>query len=344
MLEHDIKHALQAACANHVAPGFACAVLTPNADFQIFCGRHTYDPTSPKITADALWDVASLTKVVCTFQCYQILAQKGVINSDTLLGEILDCTGFADKGRLRIIDLLAHRAGFSGAIDYFREHTNGKALEDAIMHTDLPDPPNGRRMYDDASYTLLGRALQQHFNTTLEDVFRDLVLAPMGMHSACFNPTPQDRVRAVPTEWAPMLNAIAQGVVHDDNTRVLEGVAGHAGLFTTLSDLHHFNRAYLDAASSDRIFDLHDHLYTDMTGTYTIGWDVFNPRTMPVSTAEGWLSHTGFTGTMLSVSTRHKAAVVLLSNRVFPKRASNHKINVLRRRVLNLVMDHISTT
>ncbi|MCR9239616.1 MAG: beta-lactamase family protein [Alphaproteobacteria bacterium] len=344
MLKNALTTALCLACQNRVAPGFACAVLTPEYDIQLFHGRHTYHPLSASIAANSLWDIASLTKVIGTLYCYQGLAETGVINLETRLGDLLNCDRFPDKSALLLTDLLAHRAGFSGAIDYFKTKTSKEAIEDAVLRTFLKGPAGGVRTYDDASYILLGQALEQLFEKDLASIFKEHVFTSLGMKDTQFNPVVEDRKMAVPTEWVQSLSTVAQGIVHDENTRILGGVAGHAGLFSTLPDLRLFCQAYMDHSSSKHALDFRTHHYKDSTGTYTLGWDVFNPRTMPVSASEGWLSHTGFTGTMLSVSPTCRAAVILLSNRVYPQRTKNNEINALRREVLDLVIDSLTST
>ena len=48
----------------------------------------------------------------------------------------------------------------------------------------------------------------------------------------------KDRYAA--TEFDPSLKTYKLGIVHDENANTLGGISGHAGLFSTVSDLNHY--------------------------------------------------------------------------------------------------------
>ncbi|XP_044718898.1 beta-lactamase domain-containing protein [Hirsutella rhossiliensis] len=126
-----------------------------------------------------------------------------------------------------------------------------------------------------------------------------------------------------------------RGSVHDENAYALEGVGGHAGLFSTVDDTARFcqmilnngtygGRRILSRAAVDLVFTNfnarfpgQDHgIGFELNQYYTAG-----PMANPLSA-----SHTGFTGTSLVIDRASGCFLVFLANRVHPSRkwASNN--------------------
>src|SRR5438105_1235191 len=150
------------------------------------------------------------------------------------------------------------------------------------------------------------------------------------MKDTRFKPPPSEIGRIAPTELDPDTGRPLRGVVHDETSRFMGGVAGHAGLFTTADDLAKFAQMMLNlgtVASGARILDpLVIHLFTtpqspaDQPILRGLGWDIDSPYSsnrgelFPI----GSYGHTGFTGTSIWIDPYSKSFVILLANSVHP--------------------------
>jgi len=117
-----------------------------------------------------------------------------------------------------------------------------------------------------------------------------------------------------------------RGEVHDENAYALGGVAGHAGLFSTVSDLSIFAQMMLNGGSYNGtriVADSTVQLFTKRAaGTRALGWDTcagsFGCGKYMGAEAYG---HTGYTGTSLWIDPDRDMFVILLTNRVHAARA-----------------------
>src|SRR4029077_8372855 len=152
--------------------------------------------------------------------------------------------------------------------------------------------------------------------------------------------------RIAPTEIDPDTGQPFRGVVHDETSRYMGGVAGHAGLFTTADDLAKFAQMMLDhgAADGKRIFSAPTvEKFTtpqspaDQPILRGLGWDIDSPYSsnrgelFPI----GSYGHTGFTGTSLWIDPYSRTYVILLTNSVHPIRRP--PITSLRSRIGTIV-------
>jgi CubicO group peptidase (beta-lactamase class C family) len=147
------------------------------------------------------------------------------------------------------------------------------------------------------------------------------------------------RERIAPTELDPWRGRVLRGEVHDENAAMMDGVSGHAGLFSSAEDLLTFAEWMLGRASGPllRQFTRRQNLVPG--STRALGWDTPSPQG---SSAGSRLSprsfgHTGFTGTSLWIDPERHLAIVLLSNRVNPTR-NNPRWAPVRGQLADLIM------
>lgn len=148
-----------------------------------------------------------------------------------------------------------------------------------------------------------------------------------------------DRSRIAPTEYDPNRGYALRGVVHDPNAASLDGVAGHAGLFSSARDLAVFAQLMLDAARNqiDPPFATAPtvDLFLARAGRSkrALGWDMPSGKSSAGEYfAASSFGHTGFTGTSIWIDPERDLYVVLLTNRVYPT-ARNERHIALRRAV-----------
>jgi serine-type D-Ala-D-Ala carboxypeptidase len=329
---------LDEAIAARAFPGCAFGVLVKDHILlHDSLGRFTYDESSPAVTPETVYDIASITKVASTTAATMLLHQRGLLDLETLLGDLLP--GFlahrapGDPARqVTLRHLLAHNSGLPGYIEFFRTAATPEALLSACLALPLEAEPGLRVEYSDPGFILLGQALEALTREPLTTWAPREIFQPLGLTATCFSPPSSARASIPPTEEdTTFRHRRIQGEVQDENTSLLGGAAGHAGLFSNVPDLLRFAREILAAASNTG----NAHLFSAATvelfarrqgppaSSRALGWDTpseqssagrhFSPHS---------IGHLGFSGCSLWIDLDAAIAVVLLTNRTWPDRRS----------------------
>jgi CubicO group peptidase (beta-lactamase class C family) len=263
---------------------------------------------------------------------------RGVLDLDARLGDILP--GFvigmepgSHKERVTLRMLLAHSSGLPGYGRLFEDHRAPETLLRAALHIPLEAAPGTRAEYSDIGFILLGKALEVLSGDLAERFFWREIVAPLGLESARFCP-PQDWQRHIPPTEDDRVyrRRVIQGEVQDENCHALGGVAGHAGLFSNALDVLRFAACILAdgrTQSGQQLFQretvkLFATRQTEPPGTSrALGWDTpSEPSSSGNYLSERSIGHLGYAGTSLWIDPERKLAVVLLTNRTWPDRAS----------------------
>ena len=306
-------------------------------------GTLTYEEGAAAADDRTMYDLASLTKVVATTTVAMTLVEERRVGLDDLVGDWIPAWRGDDRAGVKVRDLLEHASGLPGYLALY-ERCRGRADYLAeICRWPLEYPPRGRSIYSDLGYIVLGCLLERAGGAPLDQLaegcFARLPADPAGI-PLVFSPPARWRSRIAPTEVDPWRGRLLVGEVHDENAWALGGVAGHAGLFGSASELGRFARAVLRAfrgldqegarlvrADTMAVFTARS---TVPGSSRALGWDTMLPtsscgtRMSPAS-----FGHTGFTGTSLWVDPDRDLYVVFLTNRVHPTR-DNQKINAVR--------------
>ncbi len=344
---------LQEAIEARAFPGCAFGVLAGGqVVLEGALGRFTYDEDAPSVTAETVFDVASLTKVVATTAAAMLLVERGQVDLDAPLGELLP--GFLagrprgdSARRVKLRHLLAHSSGLPGYVELFRTATTPEALLRACLELRLQAEPGVRAEYSDPGFILLGKALETRMGEGLAGWLRREIFAPLGMAATGFCPEPAARTSIPPTEEdTAFRHARIQGEVQDENAWVMNGVAGHAGLFSNIPDLMRFAVAVLSAGTSNaagtsdpsqasKAPQENAHLFHRGTvaefarrqdpqgSSCALGWDTPSEKSSagrhfgPHS-----IGHLGYSGCSLWIDLGAAVAVALLTNRTWPDRQS----------------------
>ena len=344
-----VYRVLDEAIAARAFPGCALGVLADgDVVLQDGLGRFTYDEGARAVTAGTMYDIASLTKVVATTPAAMLLYQRGLLDLDTPLGELLP--GFvvgrprADRARdVTLRHLLAHNSGLPGYVEFFKTATTPSALFRACLELHLEAEPGKRALYSDPGFILLGKALEVVMRESLDVWVRREVLRPPGLSATGFCPPASVRDAIPPTEEDSTLrNRRIQGEVQDENAWVLKGVAGHAGLFSNVPDLMRFASEILCTWNESEENPEGKPLFHRETieafaqrqgpegSSRALGWD-----TPSESSSSGRhfsrnsIGHLGFSGCSIWIDLDASVAVVLLTNRTWPDR-QNQAIKEVR--------------
>jgi CubicO group peptidase (beta-lactamase class C family) len=339
---------LEDAIASRAFPGCAFGVLAGDEIvLQGALGRFTYEEDAPAVAAETVYDVASLTKVVATTAAAMLLVQRRQLELETPLGELLP--GFVlgrapgDLARtVQLQHLLAHNSGLPGYVEFFRTATTPAALFHACLELPLQAAPGTRQEYSDPGFILLGKALEVLIHANLASWTRREVFQPLGMAATGFCPSPAMRPAIAPTEEDfTFRHRRIQGEVEDENAWVLNGVAGHAGLFSIAPDLLRFAGAILrsaKSAGSEQNPSLFDPAVLERFAerqppegsSCALGWDTpSEPSSSGKHFARHSIGHLGYSGCSLWIDLDAAVAIVLLTNRTWPDR-QNQSIREVR--------------
>jgi CubicO group peptidase (beta-lactamase class C family) len=295
-------------------------------------GRLTYDADAPPVSADTLYDLASLTKVVATTTMAMILVDEGRLDLDQPVRELLP--GFEGPGKeaVTVRYLLTHSSGLPAMAPLYKEIQGRAAYLERIQAMDLESPAGSRSTYSDLGIILLGEILERIAGQPLEAFVRDRVLVPLGVRDTMFRPPVELRQRIAPTEIDPWRGRLVHGEVHDENAFAMGGIAPHAGLFGTAGDLARFAQMLLNGGIFEgrRIVSRETvALFTRRAGIpdsdRALGWDTKSAEGSSAGTlfSSRSFGHTGFTGTSIWIDPDRKLFVILLTNRVYPTRENN---------------------
>jgi CubicO group peptidase (beta-lactamase class C family) len=299
-------------------------------------GHYGHDDARP-VTVETIYDLASLTKVVGLTTACMLLVEEGKLDLDAPAQRYVPAFAGAGKDRVTIRHLLTHASGLPAWRPLFREAATRDAALMLVDTTPLLRQPGDTFVYSDLGAIVLTQAVEAAAGERLDGWLARRVFAPLGMRSTRFVPPPDWRPRIAPTENdSSFRGRLLRGEVHDENAGRLDGVSGHAGLFSDAADLARFASWLLRRPGLARWTARQN---VPPGSSRALGWDT--PSGM--SSAGTKLSpnafgHTGFTGTSIWIDPDRDLFIILLSNRVNPTRA-NTKILAVRRRVADLVVE-----
>ncbi|MCX0242050.1 serine hydrolase domain-containing protein [Streptomyces drozdowiczii] len=281
--------------------------------------------SGPPLDGNDLWDLASVTKPLVGL-VVMALVDRGDLRLGDTVGQHLARYADSPHAPRTIAQLLDHTSGLPGGVPLYREHPTRESLLTALGTLPRTAAPGTRVTYSSQGFMLLGLIAEQASGRGLDELVGELVCAPLGLTDTCFRPAPAQRGRAVATEACPWRGRTVVGEVHDENAVVLGGVAGHAGLFSTLADLERIALGLLGGGPPL----LEPDTLTLMTAPRTdhlnlrraLAWQGQDPTGSPVGDTFGPASygHTGFTGTSLWLDPAAGRYAILLTNRVHPSR------------------------
>jgi serine-type D-Ala-D-Ala carboxypeptidase len=338
----SVCRVLEEAIAARTFPGCAFGVLAGGeAVLEGALGRFTYDDEAPAVRPDTIFDLASVTKVMATTDAAMLLHQRGVLELDTPLGELLP--GFVvgrpggDRARhVTLRHLLAHSSGLPGYAEFFRTAETPADLLRACLALPLEAEPGTRAEYSDPGFILLGKALEVLMRENLGSWVRREIFDSLELSATLYTPPAALRSTIPPTEEDTRFRQRRiQGEVQDENAWVLKGVAGHAGLFSNVPDVLRFASEILRSVGKAGTESGNPPLFREDTvrlfaerqrpegSSQALGWDTPSENsTSGRHFSRHSIGHLGFSGCSLWIDLDAGIAVVLLTNRTWPDRAS----------------------
>jgi len=255
-----------------------------------------------------------------------ILHDQGKIHLDDPVSKYVPEFAGGDKDLVTLRLLLEHRSGLPAGRDLWRIAHSPEEAREAVIQTPLAYHPDQYYEYSDLGADMLGFVVEAASGQRLDQFLADHVWKPLGMEDTFFKPADSLRDRIAPTEVNPPRGYPLRGEVHDENAFALGGIAGHAGLFSSASDLAVFAQMMLNGGQYNGtriIADSTVGLFTTRAArTRALGWDTCaGDGSCGKYLSERAYGHTGFTGTSLWIDPDRDMFVILLTNRVHAARA-----------------------
>ena len=301
-------------------------------------GNRSVEPQKTPMTADTIFDMASLTKPMATAVSIMILSDHGKLSINDKVSKYIP--EFAQNGKqdITIEELLLHRGGLVPDND-ITDFEHGPTEAWRNLYALQPKwKPGTHFAYSDVGFITLGKLVEVVSGKPLDEFARQEIYEPLGMNRTRFKPPAQWKDLCAPTEQRNGHWMV--GEVHDPRAFALGGVAGHAGLFSTAEDTARYCRMLLHFGRLDgkRILKestvramIEPRRLGDGSGCRGLGFDIDTPYSgnrgdrFEAGTTFG---HSGFTGTSFWVDPVHACYVILLTNSVHP----DGKGNVLKLR------------
>jgi CubicO group peptidase (beta-lactamase class C family) len=352
-----INRLMKDAIKNNVFPG---GVLLVSLDrtivfFEAYGFANLF--SGRKMTKEAVFDLASLTKPLATTLAVMELIQQSKLTLKENLGSILPLLKNTEKEKIRVENLLYHNSGLPDYRPYYNlikkiePGQRKNALRELLVKEPLVNSPGRQVIYSDLGFMLLCWVIEQVSGTSLDRFVTEHIYRPLGLKSLVFVPVDKEPPRAefAATEKCPWRGILLEGVVHDDNAYSVGGIEGHAGLFGTAEDVFYLLSELMTVyggSASTGVFDsaLTQLFFRTKEGTgRTLGFDT--PSSVDPSCGRYFskksVGHLGFTGTSFWMDLDRRIIVILLTNRIHPSR-DNNRIKAFRPKLHDAVMENFA--
>jgi CubicO group peptidase (beta-lactamase class C family) len=366
LLSLQLKHldeAVNAAIQAGEIPGAVVLVARHgrSAYLKAF-GKRALIPAAEPMTTDTIFDVASLTKVMATTPAIMLLLERGLIRLDDKVKRYLPKFAGGGKDGITVRQLLTHYSGLPPDFDLARPWSGHDAAMEELWRVPVQSEPGKEFVYSDINFIALGELVRAVSGRTLDDFAREEIYVPLGMNETTFNPPAEWRPRIAPTEFRSRASEPARaqeagdegdmlrGAVHDPTAQRMAGVAGHAGLFSSVHDVAIYGQTLLNRGSYQGKRLLSPQSVLAMTSPQSprtslqvrgLGWDLDSVYSAPRGDLfAGGYGHTGFTGTSIWIHPGSDSIIVLLTNRVHPDGKGD--VTRLRTVIANIVAASIS--
>lgn len=356
--QQKIDDAVTKAIADHITP--SCCVVIGTKDKILFAkayGHQTYDASSPAVTLDTLYDMASCSKAVGTASTTALLIQDGKLKLDDPVSKYLPSWNRDDKRTITVRNLITHTSGLPSYTSASKaearrapDESHSDALIKLIASLPLEYKTNEGWLYACLNFLTLARVNEEAAGTSQERFLRERLFEPLGMTNSGYYLSRAKKLQCAPTIGG---KSFRQGIVHDPLAYYYRDgyhCSGNAGLFTTPNDVSKFCQMILsDGKVGDKqIFapTTVDMLFTNQAPasakeTWGLGWGIGNNRPYPKSLKVGpktaCISHTGYTGTLVEFDRYSGTFMVVLTNRVYPNDSTSD--NPVRRAVRRAMID-----
>ena len=335
---------LEAAIENEETPGAAVLVgRRGRVVYRKAFGRRMEVPQQEAMTLETVFDVASMTKVMATATSILILVEEGKMSLSDRVSSYLPEFAKNGKETVTVLQLLTHFSGLRPDLDLDELWEGYETGIERALDEHLVAVPGTEFIYSDINYLVLAEIVRAVSGKRLDEFSYERVFKPLGLERTRFLPPPEWRSEIAPTEFRE--GEMIRGIVHDPTAFRMEGVAGHAGLFSTIDDTAVYAQMILNRGEYDGTRILSPLSVRRMTTPQSpsgmenlrgLGFDIDTPFSGSRGDLfpSGSFGHTGFTGTSLWIDPYTEMFVIVFTNRIHPDGEGN--VVPLRKRIASV--------
>ncbi len=315
---------LDSVIAQGAAPGAVIAVSSHGHRWYYGTGHLGQDDRT-RPDSLTLYDMASVTKVIVLTTLVMDAVREGKLDLDAPIQRYVPAFQGAHKDSITVRQLLTHSTGLPAWRALYLQADSRAAAMALADTTPLDTLPGIRMVYSDLGIVVLTQALELIYGTRIDSLFTERIATPFGMTSSGYLPKGPTHGRIAPTELdTAWRKRMLVGEVHDENAARLDGVSGHAGLFSDGVDLLQFGEVFLRTWKVDSVVQEFTRRQEMVPGSSrALGWDTPSPNgTAGRLLAPTSVGHTGFTGPSIWIDPTRDLVIVVLANRVHPTRAN----------------------
>jgi CubicO group peptidase (beta-lactamase class C family) len=335
--------------------------------FQDALGNAVVEPERIAARLDTIYDLASLTKVLVTGLLAAMLLETGELNLSDKISKYFSEFDTDEKREITIENLLTHTSGFKAWRPFYLYYDLRWGLEDLVLNESPEIKPCERVVYSDFNFILLTILFENLFGESLKIIAERQITRPLNLQNTFFNPPKEMQKRIAASEKGNEFEkntCIEQvgysgdthyfrdyqiwGEVHDGNSYFMQGVSGHAGLFSTAEETFKIAQQFLAEETVLLKPETCELFRTNFTkGLNEARSIAFQLAETPDSTASKALAkdsfgHLGFTGTSLWIEPETERIFILLTNRTHAHELPFVNINSVRRKFHELAQESLS--
>jgi CubicO group peptidase (beta-lactamase class C family) len=328
-------------------------------------GFAVVEPEKIEAKLDTIYDLASLTKVLVTGLLGAKLIEKGEVSLSDKIAKYFSEFETNDKREITIQNLLTHTSGFQAWLPFYLMTDDRLRMTNVIASEPLGNPINSKVVYSDLNFLLLMFLLEKIYGKTIDEVAKGEIFTPLDLQNTFFNPPKELQKRIAASEFGneyeknTCLNFNYElgitnykwrdyqiwGEVHDGNCWFMNGVSGHAGIFSNAFETFKIAQQFLADQTTLLQSETCQLFPTNFTPNLNEARSIaFQLAETPQSTASKALQpdsfgHLGFTGTSLWIEPERERIFILLTNRTHRRELPFVNINSTRRKFHELATE-----
>ena len=328
-------------------------------------GFAVIEPEKIEAKLDTIYDLASLTKVLITGLLCAKLIESGEITLSDKISKYFSEFERGEKREITIENLLVHNSGCRGWLPFYLISDSRFQIPDSIASESLENPINTKVIYSDLNFLILTFLLEKIYQKSLDEIAMQEIFAPLNLQNTFFNPPKnlQSRIAAsekgnefekqtclelgfkIRNPQSAVRNRIIWGEVHDGNCYFMNGVSGHAGLFSTAEEIFKIaqqflaNQTTLLKPETCKLF--RTNFTNGLNEARSIAFQLAETKDSAASKAlsKDSFGHLGFTGTSVWIEPETERIFILLTNRTHARELPFVNINSVRRKFHELATE-----
>ena len=347
----ELNKLINEAVSAGVFPGANYCLVTEKRNYFDSFGNKSLYPNPEENGLDTIYDLASVSKVLSTTTSIMLLLERGKLRLYDSVSTYLP--HFRHKDIL-IWDLLTHTSGLQADIPRASKLQSREECLEKIYACDPVYEKGSKIVYSDIGFMLLGFVVESISGISLAEFAKKNIFESLDMFDTSYNPLEKERCAPTEERRDEIFNGFLKGYVHDEKAYILGGVAGHAGVFSTVKDISNFikmilndgkfnGKQFLSKPTIDLLFTKQVEIKSGISldsDARGLGWIIKGSYSSAGDLASNLtILHTGFTGTNIFIDRINHIGFCLLSNRVHPTR-DNLKIIPFRAKLGNYIISH----